>query len=300
MKEFNFKFTLITINATIDDTNTLTIKQGLRTWKTEIYRLKHLYVLTLPDTGYTLMLTYEDERGKLKKIACNSNFGQPDFEGLVNELVALRPEIDIRTMPVNEAHKLMGAFNMVKLAPVIAFFLVMAVMTVLFLPGIVHGLNTAEQTISIADVGAPGAIKGSILTVTDTYLYIDNYLEVTEKDETTKTVKYYIAMVPDNFKPEDPIHLVMETEEMPESDLQALASGSTFKGILRNVLWEGLSGEYRDYFKNTLKLNLADDVMMLENKTDTQPDMILAFIVLGVAAVIMLVVCVIVAARMPK
>ncbi|MBN1410123.1 MAG: hypothetical protein JW969_04710 [Spirochaetales bacterium] len=297
MKEFNFKYTLISIKAVIDDTNTLSIKQGLKTWKTEILRLKHLYVITHPDTGYEMILTHEDDNGKLKKIRLNSNFGQPGFQELIDELLKLRPDIDIRDKSVKEAHKIMGTINFVRLAPVIVYIIVVGFIAVFFLPSLMHGLDSSEQILSVRDLGIPAVLKAHNVTITGACLYIENYMAVTDSKG---NIRNYIPVVPDTFIPTDPIYLVLETNGMTEPELQNLAAGDTFKGVIRNIFWEGLSLDQKAFFKSDLKLNLAEGVLLMQYDADVKEDLNIALIILGIVAVIMLAFVIIVAIRMPK
>jgi hypothetical protein len=296
IQEFQFKFMVVPVKATIDEAH-LTVKQGVRTFKAEIARLKHLYVLSHPNTGLECIISYETPEGKTKRMRVVGNFGEQQFSELVEALVKLKPGIDIRKMPLKEAHKLMGATNLVVVAPVIVFVVGILVVGVIFLPGLVHGFDFGQQELDITKCRAtcPSATRNIILT--NGYLNIEHYVEetttTTNRGSTSETVRYYIPYAALEWQKGDPIYIVVETPQISEQELDALAEKDTLQGLLRNVLWEGLPGDTKKYFETDLNLNLAPEVRLVEYGADPRFDLILPFIIMGGFAIIMLIVTII-------
>ena len=52
-----------------------------------------------------------------------------------------------------------------------------------------------------------------------------------------------------------------------------LSKKKKFDGILRNVMWEGLSSTQRDFFKDKIHVKLASDVVLVEYKAESSTDL---------------------------
>jgi hypothetical protein len=299
-QEFQFKFTMITVTVTIDDVY-LTVKQGLRTWQVELSRLRNLYMLTHPNVGLECIVSYEGVDGKLKRIRFNSSFGEQRFSEAVEALIKRRPEIDIRTMPSKEAHKLMGAVNFTRWAPLFVFIIVTAVVIVLFLPGIIHGFDSGSATLEIDKCQAQCPVDSHNVILTKGYLNIDNYVEETttssRRGSTTTTVRYFIPYVPVNWQDGDPVYAVVETPQITSAELDTLYEKDVLSCVLRNVLWEGLAGDTKQFFETDIKIKLAPEVRLFEYNADPRNELILAGIIIGASMIIMLVATLIIARR---
>ena len=106
--EFSFQYMVMTNTAGIRG-GQLSIKQGLKKWDVPISSLKFLYVKNNETASADeLLISYEVQTGKIKKIRCYSNEGEKGFSELVEALVTLRPDIDIRNLDTKEAFKKWG------------------------------------------------------------------------------------------------------------------------------------------------------------------------------------------------
>lgn len=300
-QDFTFKFMVLTIKTSLDPIN-LTIKQGLKTWKVEVASLRHLYVIEHPDVGFELLLSYTTGADKLKRIRCNANFGEQGFQDLIKAILERRPEIDIRNKPLNEAHKMMGAVNFVRLAPAIVLILVVGIVAFIFLPSLIHGLDFGQQTIDIADCVSGCPVSSGNLKVAG--ILVPEYamvLESTEEDTgVTKVEAEFYPIVPADWEEDDPVYMIVKTPYLDDYDLEELLRLPEIPGVLRNVLWEGLGGENKDFFRDEIGIKLADNVMLLEYKADPGFEFMISLIIIGAVFVIMLIIALIIARRMPK
>ena len=297
IQEFKFKFMVITIKASLDEMS-LTVKQGLRTFRAEVPKLKHLYVLDHENVGHELILTHEVGPNQLKRIRFNASFGEPQFQALINAILVLRPDIDIRKLPVAEAHKLMGATNWVKKAPLIAVGLIVAVVTVMMLPTLLHGLDSGQQTLDVAQCAVECERDTDNLSVRGTLLFDDMIeKETTREGSSLRTIEYYIPLVPPDWNKGDMVHMVVETPDLSDAQFEELSTMPAIPGVLRDTWWEGLGSDELAFFKKDIALNMAPGVRLLEYKADPKDDLYLALAVIGVVFFIMFIVVIVIAIK---
>ena len=70
-----------------------------------------------------------------------------------------------------------------------------------------------------------------------------------------------------------------------------------YRCVLRNVLWEGLASDNKDFFKSQYGLAIADPVYLCELGINTKTSLIIFFAALGLTALVMLIVVVVIARR---
>jgi hypothetical protein len=272
--EHAWQFTAITVRATLDE-RALTAKQGIRTFRVAIPELRHLYIEPTGAGQYeNLLLVTEPSPGKKKVVRLPANAGQPAFRALADAIVALRPDVDRRGMPLLEARKLMG----VKDAEAAVLFwvlgLVMAILAVVVSPALVHGLDRGEQKITAAKLLKHPELESRNLVVTKGELALDQTVQtvtVTKRNgiETGRTIQYYIPLFAEGEEGRT-VKLLVRTKSLGSSELDALSEATSYHLMLRNVLWEGLSGSTRSIVDKHIRGKLADDVWLLE--LDRTPD----------------------------
>lgn len=295
-QEFNYKFMMLNIKARIED-GVLTIKQGPRRFKAEIARLRHLYIIEHENVGYELILTHEVGPNKLKRIRTNGDFKAPAFQELVDTLVQLRPEIDIREMPMAEAHKLMGAANFVGAAPWIVVALITGMMAVFLSPQILHGFDGDPQTIDVSKCQADCDIQSKKLVLKGRILVDASIAETTtstQSGSTSTSVRYFFPMVPNSWKKGDPVYWVIETPELTDDELRQVDPQKGIPGTLRDIFWEGLEDEGRNFFTKEYGLTIAEDVRLVEYKANTQVEFYIGIGVTGFVFVLMLIISIVI------
>ncbi|MBN1525433.1 MAG: hypothetical protein JW904_13170 [Spirochaetales bacterium] len=277
-----FQFELMTIKvAVVVDGIYCTIKQGLSTKKIELNKITYLYSHHIREITNECIIVYETDAGKSKLFRFSSNFGDPGFKKTVDAIAACKPGADIRSMPEKEAHKLMKAVNVGSITPLIVFIVVIALFSVFFLPAILHGLDSGRETVDIALCRDECKTASRNVVLSGGYLY----LEVYAYDETTND--NFIAYVPADWSPGDPVYAVIKTPPMSESDLAGLANQEHLNLVLRNVLWEGLESDIKDYYTNELSMPLAGNVRLFEYGADTGFDLMMALVIIGLAMIIL-------------
>ncbi|MCL2824000.1 MAG: hypothetical protein FWD57_08415, partial [Polyangiaceae bacterium] len=157
-----------------------------------------------------------------------------------------------------------------------------AAVIVALLPRLVHGLDFGEDRVSIAvfvDGHVPisrnmvitgvraqrGGAEGRVSTRTSAGL---------DRGGWSESGRRLIPLVPLDWDRDQPVHVVLETEDTSSSE-QALVDRSTkFRGILRDVLWEGLREQDRVHLTEDFGLLLADDVKLIEHRADPRYDLL--------------------------
>lgn len=121
---YSFRMALNTVHATLEG-DVFEYRIGVAKQRVALADMRHLYVI--PGAVRQLVVSH-DKDGALKRITIAANDGQPAFDALVERLVALRPEIDIRHLPPKEANRLLGRSRvLIGVAAVLTVVVVLAV-----------------------------------------------------------------------------------------------------------------------------------------------------------------------------
>ena len=133
------------------------------------------------------------------------------------------------------------------------------------LPDLVHAFDSARVEMRIEDLVAGARPSSRLLTVVGMAATV---MQVTEdhreKDGHSSGVVLYVPIVPKDWTPAEPVHVVLKTHYW---GLQELERDPRHDGVLRNVLWEGLSSGAAGYFTDHLHLTLAPDVLLLDGES---------------------------------
>lgn len=290
---FEFKFMLTQTSVIIDET-TVTLKLPLTSKSVELAKLKYLYVLTHPDVGQECVLAYEGPSRKLKRLRIESNFEEAGFKAMVERLVALKPEIDIRDKSLKEAQRLMGAANLVRLMPGVVFLLGTIIITLMFLPSLAHVFDQGQTVYDARLCRASCNLSSRNVLLSNGYLYTESYLELTSTSRGSSSISYYFAYLPDDWKEGEPIYNIVKTEQVSDEEISKLESQTEIPAVLRNALWEGLSSDVRDFFEKELGFRVAAEARLFEYGADIQAEIIFYFIVEGLLLIITVIVGIIV------
>lgn len=297
-QEFKPNYMGIGIKATVD-AERLTMKMGLRKLDAPLASLRHLYVLDHgPQAGHELMLSHEPSPGKNKVFRITASHGDPELQRLIEALVALRPEIDIRSMASQAAYRMMGATNVTKIVAwvmPIAFTLIFVVM---FAPWLLHGIDGGKDEIDASTFNsADFDLDSRNVTVSNGHFLFEQALTIETTSDGSTTVEWAIPIVGSEWKAGDPVHLVLKTHELSADEAQHLDLEHGIDGVVRNIFWEGLPDDEKGYFTNNFSLNLADDVQEVEYTADTKMEFYLALGCIGFIAVLMTIIGVVVARK---
>jgi len=291
MDKYNYNFSyMVTTNRASISSGTLHTKMGFRKKEIPISSLRHLYVKHNDTASIEeLILLYEEESGKRKVFRLYSNEDEKDFLALVDELVKLRPDTDIRNMDEKEAFKLLGAVDSERAAFIAVPIIIVAVMGLLMSPFICHGLDSGHESVAMSKLASGYAPGSRNITITDARA-MPRYSIKTETRKGRTTTKLFIALVPINARGNKPIHIIMETPNLHKSQVNRLMGYTSFKGVLRNILWEGIPGDTEEFYKEKIGYNLSDDAMLLEYQADSKTDLMISIFVLSVTFIIMVII----------
>ncbi len=275
---FRFNYVVFGVVATLDDAR-LIVRTGMKTVVAPIDRLQHLHVLRGPEReADEVLLTYTTSSGKLKRARVFSDRGEPAFEALVAALLARRPDIDIRGLPLAEVWQRVGTRPMEWAVLPVIMALGWVVVAVLFSPLLRHGFDQGHATVPVAALaqGAPGTRN---LTVQGRVL-LEGAVQRTETTRGGAHTQLWAPLVGPDWQPGDPVDVVIEARRLTGAQLDALLAAEAHTGILRDLFWEGLGGRQRaDLLGKGVRLKR--DVRLVEVGAEPATDRAIALGVLG-------------------
>ena len=292
-QSFTYGFMAFQCKATLDAEH-LSVKQGLRTFEASVPKLRHLYLQqSAASSQVTLLLAEERSAGKNRVLRLYANPGDLGFLGFVDAILALRPDIDLRGLPEKTALKKMGAANHDLIGLVIMVFILPTIIGVGLLPKLVHGIEFGQERISLTSIAKGKTPRSHNVLITGARAKLSESIEVTTTTkkggvETGATTKYFVPLVPNGWEKDQPVHVILETDEMNSADEAKLERATKFSGVVRDVLWEGLSSDDREYFVKDAGLKLSDHVKLVEYRANPQFDLLVFLGATGLTFVIML------------
>lgn len=257
-----FAFSYLSFNVTARVGDTLEVKMGLRTQTVPLEALRFLYVA--PHGDYQeLIVAYDKPNGSRGILRAYSNTGDTQFKALVDDLAALKPNADLRAQPRREALKTMGAKDTQLIAMITVPIAITVMMFGAVAPLLIHGLDEGSQKVSAGELGK---VKlGSRNLVLSGELDTGRYLEITHTKNGSKTSAEYLIPVYPAGAPNDAfVPVVLETRELGSSSIEQLAQQGEWKCTLRDLLWEGVSSDNRDFMHDELHLNVTKDTKLCE------------------------------------
>lgn len=285
-QQFAFRYTVFNVAATLDDTH-LHARSGIRTVVVPIARLQHLYVRDERHTDHVeLLLTHHDAKGRLKRSRLFADKKEAGFEAMIEALLARRPQADVRHLSASAAYQLSGSKEMEWLALPVVMLLGWVILAMLFSPLIRHGFDDGEATVDAAVFGEPLTLTTRNLTVhgrlvpTSALKGNGQKAAINTPAGDGNTDVWWVPLVPAEWKPGEAVHVVLKVRRQSMTDLQQLAQGEMFAGILRNIWWEGLS-ERRHAAFHKRGVALAPNAVLIEHQASRQADLVISLGLLG-------------------
>jgi hypothetical protein len=287
MKEFRFSYFTLNNTVTIDE-HTLRAKTGPFIKKEfSLNNLQHFYLFDNKDYR-SVFLVYMDDKGKNKKLQLMSTPAEMGFTELVNELQQRFPGNSLNHLSEAEAFKTMKTANPNKWAPIAAFLIVFALMTVGFYPSLRHYFDFGFSKVNAQEI-YQGKFPDS-RNVTISGILLEKALEETttstKNGHTTTTVSEYIPMVDENWKEGDPVKIVLSYKKLSTLEYEHVFSIESHLGVVRDIAWEGLEKSQTDFFKNNYGLNIDKDAILIQVTNQTHNDEWSFYALLGVAAIL--------------
>ncbi len=269
-KTFSYAYMMLQVTARVGDS--LEIKMGIRTQTVPLEALRYLFV-TKHGQYEELIIAYDKPDGSRGIVRTYANAGSTQFKALADDLAALKPNADLRGRPRGEALKTMGARDTQLIAmvavPIVVNLLLFAGMS----PFIIHGLDEGSQTVGAGELRTTKLTTRNLVLTGE--LDVERYLEVTNTENGRKTsASYEFPVFPPGAPDDAPIPVVLKTRELSDSRVTELAQAGRWKCTLRNVLWEGLDSDDRDYMHDKLHLNVSKDTALCELSDEDDPPLI--------------------------
>ncbi len=291
---FDWGFMRLIIRASIDGER-VEVKHGLRTFRVPVSTIRHVYVDR--NLQYeTIVVGTEPSPGKKKIFRFSANPGQAAVHAFVQALVALRPEGDLRALDRKTAFKTMGAKDVDLITLVVVFGLLFGILAIALLPKLIHGVDGGHHKLALSKLEKSKDLDSRNVTIPAARLAVEHTLAFTTVNkkygvETSRSTKYYIPVGREGWDEDDEIHVILETKKITDSELAKLEDASSFEGIVRDVLWEGLGSKQHEWFTKSAKLKLANDVVLLEYGAEPGTDLVMYLGITGGTAVICGIIC---------
>lgn len=282
---FTFQYTVISIEANLEG-NQLSVKQGIRNFKIAVSEIHQMWMGKMPPGDFMeLVIVTKNSAGKEKKFRFYSNDGEQGLKDLADELARQRPSADLRNLSREDAFARMKATDTAKVAFWAVPFIIVAVLAAGTSPFLVHGLDKGSAAVSADDLKDGNNTGTRNLSVQGRALNQGLEESTTRKGKTT--VRMYFPVVGPNYQEGAPVHLLVQTGNLTEAELNEVLGKNEFQGVLRNVLWEGPSSKQVKFFKSEYNLPMADNVLLLELGANTSTDLYIFIAILTVTFVIM-------------
>jgi hypothetical protein len=294
--QYSFQYTVLSIQANLEG-NQLKVKQGIRTFEMAVSEIQMMWAGKMPPGDFQeLVIVTRNSAGKEKKFRFYANDGEQGLKDLVDEIARQRPSADLRSLSREEAFAKMKTADTAKIAFWAVPFIIVAVMAGGASPLLIHGLDKGSAVVSADDLKEGNKTGTRNLVVQGQAL--NQGLEETTTRKGTKTVRMYFPVVSQGYQEGQPVHVLVQTGDLSEQELSDVLSRTEFKGVLRDILWEGPSGKQIDFFKSQYSLSMADDVKLLELDASTSADLYIYLAILGITLIIMIVVMIIMKRQM--
>jgi hypothetical protein len=295
MREFKFSYYTATNVLIIDDTQ-FTAKMGPFIKKQFSSSDLQYFYHFINKQYQALYMTYNAD-GKIKKIQLFSNHGETGFTEMMNYLNDKFKSHSLNHLTQDEALKNMHIANPNKWAPPVVFVILAVCITALMFPLLRHCFDsgsasvTIEQFISNPDLGTRNiTIKGYPLDV-------GVKETITSSRSSSRISSTYVPLVSENWKETDPIHVMLEFNELSSSEFDEVLSKNEFTGVIRNVWWEGVSSDNIKFLKEKYNLTFSEKPILIEVTNSVHNDRFILWVWAGTILFILIIV-IIVARRM--
>lgn len=288
-REFVFSYMNSKNSFTFDGANVL-IKMGPFRKRTFPFNSIVNYYVFDNNAYRSLFITYNDEQGKLKKVQMFSHLGEIGFRDLVDELNNNIGNKGLNHLPEKEAFKVMKAANPKKWGPIGAFGIIFVLVTCIFYPGLRHymdfGFEDAEVQALIA--GENDSRNLNLLGI-PLYETLEETTTTTKSGSTTTSVKVYIPIVDPEWDYDRPIQVIMQFDELNDEEYDAIFESSEFVGVVRNIWYEGLDEDQKQFFRDEYDLEVADDAILFEVTGDEHNDDLIFWVWVGINGIFVII-----------
>ena len=159
-------------------------------------------------------------------------------------------------------------------------------MVIAFAPFGLHALDKGEERVSVEELGKKSLHSHNLVLSGE--LETRNYLEITHTKNGVKQSSDYLFPVYPPGAPDDAfVPVVLKTRELSSAQIRTLANAPEWRCTLRDIWWEGLSGDDRDYFHDQLKVNVTKDTLLCEHVNKNVSDGLMFGLIVGITSLLM-------------
>lgn len=214
-------------------------------------------------TYRSLFITWNEDSGKLKKIQIFAQLGEPGFADLVDAFNHSIGAKCLNHLPKKEAFKIMKATDPKKVGALGAMIVILILTTSVMYPGLHHFFDFGFEDADVEDVikGDYGSRNMNLAGYPLEYA-LEETTTSTKSGSTSSSSKIFIPVVGPEWDYDGPVEcmLLFDEDQYNETPEDAIV----FKGVLRNIAWEGLDEDERQFFLDEYDLEVADDCLLFE------------------------------------
>ncbi len=245
-----------------------------------------------------LYATYNDETGKTKKIQLFSNLGESQFADMIAYLEKKYPQSSLNHLPVAEALKTMHVANPNKWVPIVVFVLLSVSMSIFFYPMLRHYFDKGQAQ-TTAETFSPAGLSTRNISISGYLLDVGVKETITSSKSSSSHSSTYIPMVGESWKEGDPIKVILGFPSLSGSGFDEVIKQTEFKGVVRDIWWEGISSDNLDFLKEKYNLSFPETPVLIE-VTDTYENDGFIIWVWGGTMIFILVLVIIVSVKMNR
>lgn len=291
-KEFAFSYMTAKNSVTIDSYTVLCKMGPFRKKQFPFNNILNYYVFNNQNQYQSLFITYTEEGGKTSKVEMYSDFTEQGFKDLVAELDARVPNKSLNHLSEKEAFAEMKVANPKKWGAIVGFLVVFTLITLFFVPTLVHYLDFGFQDVEVQQLydGDMPSTRNLMLTGQPLYESLEETTTTTRKGSTTTTKKVYIPIVAPEWNYDSEIKVILEFDELSDSEYESIMNSTEFVGTIRNVWFEGLDKDQVDFFNTEYPdITVPTDALLFEVTNETHNDSVLFFVWIGINAFMLII-----------
>ncbi|MCB1174560.1 MAG: hypothetical protein KDK39_13400 [Leptospiraceae bacterium] len=237
-----------------------------------------------------LILGYQSSAGKSRKLSIYADEGARGLRELVAELLRRYPHIDLQAKGDQEALKILGARDTEKIALLVTPLIIIGVMALFTAPLLLHGLDSGRVSLTVGELVQQATLESRNIVLSG-HPVDSAMMEEKTTSKGTTTTKVYIPIVEPGWRKDQPVGVILQSDALTESGLGQLLEQRQFRGVVRNIWWEGPSSDHIDFFTTEYGLVFTTDPILVELQADGLiSDLTLWILIMSVTSVIMLLV----------
>lgn len=271
--EYIFSYMTNKNSLTFDGVNVL-VKQGpFRKTNFSFAGITNWYVYD-EKTYRSLFIAYTNEAGKAKKVQLVSQLGEPGFRDIVEALNNSIGAKGLNHLTQKEAFKIMKASNPKTVGALAGIIIVFLLTTGFMYPGLRHYFD-----FGFADADVEQLIAGEDMGTRNLNLYgvpLEETLEVTNsKNGSTTSVEYFVPIVGADWDYDQPIEVILKFDQSSEDEFYDIFEQIEFKGVVRDIGYEGMETDEKEFFGTEYGLEVSDDVILFEVTGEEHNDLVM-------------------------